>query len=434
MSDPNPTTGVGEAVAVTLTGTGVLPVWPIVPGKRGISQFAVSVPIGGFVEVTALPIDVAGTIVPNTNIGTPGVPAVPGTPATPQNIHLGTSLPNYAILAYSAVTGSSGAGSVVSGGNVGLYPTALTGVTNFPPSSVTPPNVILAADPASLQAQTDLTAAITYWGTTYVSPGGSHVVAGDNLSTNTSGGSAGVYYAGIYTGGALDAPTSITLDAQGNAQAVFVFISSSTTKFESGASVILANGAQAGNVYWVVGSSFTSVWNGVQSNMVGNILASSSVTLGGGNLNGRALASTGAVTLATTEIITWPALSLIPGTPGTPAVPGIPAVQQVTNVVTYNTSPSSPGSPAWSRPAWYRPSNFGKYDNTYMCPVTVDDNDSNPWIVRGRSAGQVVVEFQMPSFLNAEGASLIDTQAEMDETPIDMIYAHLVVTVTGGTS
>jgi hypothetical protein len=69
-----------------------------------------------------------------------------------------------------------------------------------------------------------------------------------------------------------------------------------------------------------------------------------------------------------------------------------------------------------------------------MCPVTVDDNDSNPWIVRGRSAGQVVVEFQMPSFLNAEGASLIDTQAEMDETPIDMIYAHLVVTVTGGTS
>ena len=160
------------------------------------------------------------------------------------------------------------------------------------------------------------------------------MVAGDNLSTNTSGsGTAGVYYAGKYTGGALDAPTSITLDAQGNPQAVFVFVSSSTTKLESGASVILANGAQAGNVYWVVGSSFTSVWNGIQSNMVGNILASSSVTLGGGNLNGRALASTGAVTLATTEIITWPVLSLIPGTPGTPAVPGIPAVQQVTNVV-----------------------------------------------------------------------------------------------------
>ena len=423
--DPNPTTGVGVAVAVELTGTGVLPVWPLVPGKRGISQYAVSVPIGGFVEVTALPIDVNGTIVPNTNIGTPG------TPATPQNPHLGTSLVNYAVLAYSAVTGSTGAGSVVSGGNVGLYPTALTGVTNFPPSSVTPPNVILAADPASLQAQTDLTAAITYWGTTYVSPGGSHVVAGDNLSTNTSGsGTAGVYYAGKYTGGALDAPTSITLDAQGNPQAVFVFVSSSTTKLESGASVILANGAQAGNVYWVVGSSFTSVWNGIQSNMVGNILASSSVTLGGGNLNGRALASTGAVTLATTEIITWPVLSLIPGTPG------IPTVQQFTNVVINASNPSGSQSPsfAYARPAWFRPSNAGKYNNATMAPVTVDDTDSNPWTVRGIAAGQCVVDFQMPFALNTEGSSLNDTQQVMDETPIDAIRAELVVTVTGGSS
>lgn len=74
--------------------------------------------------------------------------------------------------------------------------------------------------------------------------------------------------------------------------------------------ITLANGAQAGNVYWVAGSSFTSVGPG--SVTVGNILAHTSVTLGGGTLNGRALANTGAVSMSATEVITVPTLS---GTP-----------------------------------------------------------------------------------------------------------------------
>ena len=439
MADPNPTTGIGVATNVRLTGAGVVQTVPAVAGKRGVSQYSVSVPIGSSVQVTALPYDDAGNLVPN--VGTPAVLPSPGSPAvaaTYEDIHLGTSLLNYAVLAYSAVTGSASGNTVISGGNVGISPTALTGVTNFPPSTVTAPGIIEGPDANTGQAQTDLVAAILYWGTTYVSPGGSHVVAADNLSTNTSGGSAGVYHAGKYTGGALDIPTSITLDAQGNPQAIFVFVAASTVTLESGASVILANGAQAGNVYWVVGSSFTSVWNAVQSNMVGNILAHTSVTLGGGTLAGRALANTGAVTMSTQEVITVPVLSAVtpyvPAVPGTPGSPAIPAA--LPNVITCNSNPSGSQSPtsAYAKPAWFRPSNAGKYNNATMAPVTVDDTDSNPWTVRGIAAGQVAVDFQYPTFLNDEGQSLVDTQQEMDETYIDSIRAELLVTVTGGSS
>ena len=436
MADPNPTTGIGVATNVRLTGAGVVQTVPAVAGKRGVSQYSVSVPIGSSVQVTALPYDDAGNLVPN--VGTPAVLPSQGSPAvaaTYEDIHLGTSLPNYAVLAYSAVTGATGAGSVVSGGNVGISPTAVSAVTNFPPSTVTAPGVIEGPDALTGQAQTDLVAAILYWGTTYVSPGGSHVVAADNLSTNTSGGSAGVYHAGKYTGGALDMPTNITLDAQGNPQAIFVFVAASTVTLESGANVILANGAQAGNVYWVVGSTLTTIWNDTRSDMVGNILAHTSVTLGGGTLNGRALANTGAVTMATREVITVPVLSAVtpyvPAVPGTPGSPAIPAA--LPNVITCNSNPSGAGN-SYAKPAWFRPSNAGKYNNATMAPVTVDDTDSNPWTVRGIAAGQVAVDFQYPTFLNDEGQSLVDTQQEMDETYIDSIRAELLVTVTGGTS
>lgn len=241
---------------------------------------------------------------------------VTSTPATPETNYLGTAV-NFDILAGSAVTGSAGAGSTITGGNIGIYPNNATSVTNFPPSVLVSPGVFHYADAAALQAQTDLTVAIVYYsGLTATLNGLS------NLSTSGNGVNSHTYTAGVYKGGSsLDIPTSITLDAQGDPGAIFVFVAGSTITLESGASVILANGAQAGNVYWVCGSAFTSIWNGIQSNMVGTIMAYSGITLGGGTLYGRALATTvGFVTLTTTETITFPALTLVPGigTVGTP--------------------------------------------------------------------------------------------------------------------
>jgi hypothetical protein len=204
---------------------------------------------------------------------------------------LGTAA-NYAILAYSGITNASPATSVT-GGVIGTQTATITG---FNPPTATVDNANAAAARVAGQA------AFTYFsGLTPTQTGLA------NLSNNNGGGGLGIYHAGVFSGGALDIPTTITLDAQGNPNALFVFISASTTVLHSGASILLVNGAQAANVVWVVGSSFTST---ATSTMVGNILAYTSITLGGGILSGRALAvggGNGAVTIPAATAITVPA-------------------------------------------------------------------------------------------------------------------------------
>ena len=395
-----PTSGIGVATNVVLTGTGVTAIVPKVAGTRGVSQYQVSIAVGGSVQITALPYDDSGVAVPISG-GGGGLDS-----------HLATAAA-FAILGASAVTGSTGAGSVVSGGNIGIAPNNASSVTNFPPSTLTAPGVFHYADATATQAQVDLAAAIVYFqGLTPTLTGLS------NLSTSGNGATAATYTPGNYfsaPASSLDIPTTVTLDALGNPNATFVFVAGSTITLESGAQIVLANGAQAGNVYWVNGSSFTSV-DGGTSNMIGTILAHTSITLGGGTLQGRALANIGAVTLSTTENITFVAAVSSGGA-------------SATNAVTYNSAPEA------VLPSWYKQSNLGSnYPSTYMAPAVVDDNDSNPWTVRGRSAGQTILDFQIPTFGNSEGQSLVDVNTVMDETFIDTIYAQLVVTVTGGTS
>jgi hypothetical protein len=230
----------------------------------------------------------------------------------------------------------------------------------------------------------------------------------------SAGAPAGTWYPGVYvSGSSIAISTPVTLDAQGNSNAVFVFYATASTITQAIAgTIILANGAQAGNVYWVNGSSWTSIGPGTVT--IGNILAHTSITLGGGTLQGRALANIGSVTMSTTELITVPTAS---------------TVGAAVNAVTLNSAPQA------TLPSWYKPSNLGSnYPSTYMAPAVVDDNDVNPWTVRGRSAGQTIIDFQIPTFENTEGQSLVDVNAVMDETFIDTICAQLIVTVTGGTS
>jgi hypothetical protein len=189
---------------------------------------------------------------------------------------------NFAVLAGSTVTNT---GSTTVAGDVGVSPG--TAVTGFPPGLAT--GKIHAADSAAAQAQAALTAG-------YVDAAGragGTPVAGDLVGRTLT--------SGVYTSSSSLAESGdLTLDAQGNTNAVFIFQIASTLTTGSGSHIILANGAKACNVFWQVGSSATL---GTNSVFKGNILALTSITITTGvNLEGRALARNGAVTLDTDSI------------------------------------------------------------------------------------------------------------------------------------
>jgi len=81
---------------------------------------------------------------------------------------------------------------------------------------------------------------------------------------------------------------NLTLDAQGDSNAVFVFIAGSALFNDPGTNIILINGAQACHVYWFVGSSATL---GARTNWVGTINAYASITIAStSSIDGRLLA------------------------------------------------------------------------------------------------------------------------------------------------
>ena len=140
-------------------------------------------------------------------------------------------------------------------------------------------------------------------------PGGSDPGAGQLGGLTLA---AGIYEAA--GGSFLLTGSDLTLDAQGNASALWVFqAASSLTVGAAGAprSVILINGAEAGNVFWWVGAAATinAAGGGV---MVGTIVSSAGVTFStSGNavltvLDGRAIALHASVTMVNTVITVPP--------------------------------------------------------------------------------------------------------------------------------
>ncbi len=183
----------------------------------------------------------------------------------------------FSVLAGSAVTNT---GSTTVNGDVGIYPG--TSVTGFPPGLAS--GTIDIANGAAAQAQAALTA-------------GYLDAAGRAGGKSVSGDLAGqTLTTGVYKStSSLALSGNVTLDGKGDPSAVFIFQIASTLTTGSGSQVILTNGASACNVFWQVGSSATL---GTNSIFKGNILALTSITVTTGvNLEGRALARNGAVTL-----------------------------------------------------------------------------------------------------------------------------------------
>ncbi len=199
-------------------------------------------------------------------------------PATAQ-ISLGTAQ-SFGVLAGSAVTNT---GSSIVAGNLGVSPG--TAVTGFPPGGVTPPGAIHSGDAVAAQAQIDVTTAY-------------NAIAGTPALVDLTGTNLGglTLTAGVYSFSTSAQLTgTLTLDAQGNPDAVFLFKIGSTLTTASGSSIVMINGGSSCNAYWQVGSSATL---GTTTSFAGNILALASITMNtGATVSGRALARNGAVTL-----------------------------------------------------------------------------------------------------------------------------------------
>jgi hypothetical protein len=227
-----------------------------------------------------------------------GAMASPGAQTAPS---LGTAA-SFAVLGGQTVTNT---GPTTLFGDLGVSPG--TAITGFPPGIVTG-GATHAADAVALQAQSDVTIA-------YDALAGQACPPANDKTGQDLGGQTLV--AGVYcfsSSAQLTGP--LTLDAQGNAAAVFIFQIGSTLTTASNSSVSVINGGTGCNVFWQVGSSATI---GTTTQFVGNILALTSIALqtGATMVPGRALARNGEVTMDTNNVT-------ILGCPGAPAGPTAP--------------------------------------------------------------------------------------------------------------
>src|SRR5665811_2428282 len=212
------------------------------------------------------------------------VPAVAMAAQPP--VDLGTTS-SFAVLAGSTIT-NTGPTTISgdAGGDVGLYPG-----TSFPgQADVTLSGTVHLADSVARVAKDDLV-------TAYNDAAGRTPVT--TIPTELGGTTltAGVYDS---ASGTFQITGTLTLNAQGDPNAVFIFKTASTLVTASNSSVNLINGARYCRIFWKVGSSATL---GTNSHFVGHIFALTSIAAQtGATVQGQLLARNGAVTLDTNTI------------------------------------------------------------------------------------------------------------------------------------
>jgi len=198
---------------------------------------------------------------------------------------LGTAK-TFAVLAGSTITNTGVTTAVF--GDVGISPgTALVGLTA---GQVT--GTIHLGDAVAMQAEADVT-------TAYNNLAGrpcQHTMTSIDLGGKTL--PPGVY---CFASSAAQMVGDLTLDGQGDPNAVWIFQIGSTLTISTNVSTTMINSGSACNVYWQVGSSAT-INGGAQ--FKGNIVAQASISLlTGANVSpGRTWAQTAAVTMQSSAI------------------------------------------------------------------------------------------------------------------------------------
>ncbi len=214
--------------------------------------------------------------------------------ASPATVNLGTA-GNFVILSKTGIS-TTGATSVV--GDIGISPAAASYVTGF---ALTLPSTgafstsalitgkIYASDYAN-PTPASLTTAVLDMQTAYTDAMGRAATVTE-LGAGNIGGLT--FAPGVYKWGTgVTIPTNITIS--GSANDVWIFQIAQSLNVSSGVKIVLAGGAQASNVFWVVAGQTTL---GTTADFSGTILDQTAIVLNtGARLNGRALSQT-AVTL-----------------------------------------------------------------------------------------------------------------------------------------
>ena len=263
--------------------------------------------------------------------------------AGPATINLGTA-GNFVVLAKTGIS-TTGSTSIV--GDIGVSPAAATFITGFAltlpsASSFSTSALVIGkvyapgyADPTP----SNMTTAVSNMETAYTDGAGRTNPTATELGAGNIGGMT--LAPGLYKWGtSVTIPGDLTLS--GSANDVWIFQIAQNLNISSATKIILAGGAQGGNIFWIVGGQATI---GTTALFNGNILSQTAIVLNtGATLNGRALAQT-AVTLDSNAVImpTSGAPAVVPITPVVSAIPAIPATPATPTVTS-----ATPATPAVS--------------------------------------------------------------------------------------
>ena len=318
-------------------------------------------------------------------------PAAPSAVAAPTTmVDLGDAS-TYAVLSGASIgntVSAPGAPHTRLRGDLGVK--ANTQPTGFPPGVVT--GAVHIGDAAAAQAHADLVAAYN------------DVAArtgGDALAGALAGATV---LPGLHTiAGAVSNTGTVTLDAGGNPNAVFVFQVNGAMAMAAGSHVVLAGGAQASRVFWQVNGAGAV---GANADFAGTLMALDAVAVGNGSLvNGRAFARNGALTLDANEFYSAPPVVTITGGAGDITTDTTPTISGTTNVeapalvtVTINgqTLTATPSGGAWSVTSAILA------NATYPVVASVTDGAGNP----GSATQQLTVDTVLPVVTIDGGPSL----------------------------
>lgn len=321
--------------AMTVTGPGIVPVdGALIPVTYNVgTRTATFIPLNPLTDGVTYTVTIKGIgagaatdVAINALAGNPALPLVANdyvwsfTTAAAAGVHLGPAkvvlgaTEPYGVLSNIGITLGGGPASTTGfrvDGDVGISMASGAGGACVGCDSTTVTGIIANGTVPAAAAMTALEAA--YNDAMGRTTGVCTLVDSGILTTNPSiacgGNSDGIFVPGLYwTGSSMAIPAggTITLDAQNDPTAVFIFQADSTINSIGGNThIILKNQAQAKNVYWVTKTSSTI--GGTNSDFAGTILALVGVTVNTGTvMEGRALARGAEVTVQDGALIVVP--------------------------------------------------------------------------------------------------------------------------------